>query len=97
VIIGDLLGCGTSTCVAADAEEAYCVVHHSCAAVTISVAYEIGHLPGVRQECRIDGSGSLHALWRSYVNGCKWRTMTSRRQNCDGCLCIRWRTYPRGR
>ena len=46
-------GCGLSTRVGADAEEAYFVVHHSCAAITISIAHEIGHILGARHD-RVD-------------------------------------------
>jgi hypothetical protein len=38
LILDDASGCGLSTRVAPDAEEAYFVVHHSCATITISLA-----------------------------------------------------------
>src|SRR5262249_59279706 len=44
LILEDPSGCGLSTRVAPDADEAYFVVHHSCAAITISIAHEIGHI-----------------------------------------------------
>jgi hypothetical protein len=39
-------GCGLSTRVGADAEEAFFVIHHACAVVTLSIAHEIGHILG---------------------------------------------------
>ena len=50
LILDDASGCGLSTRVAPDAEEAYFVVHHSCAAITISIAHEIGHILGARHD-----------------------------------------------
>jgi len=44
LLVDDPRGCGLSTRVAPDSEEAYFVVHYACAAVTISIAHEIGHL-----------------------------------------------------
>src|SRR5262245_39439450 len=41
-------GCGLSTRVGADAEEAFFVVHHACAAITYSLAHELGHILGTR-------------------------------------------------
>ena len=59
-IVDDPKGCGLATRVAADADEAFAVVHHACAAASYTVAHEIGHLIGARHEL-------------SYVNGTKWR------------------------
>jgi hypothetical protein len=39
LVLEDPSGCGLSTRVGADSEEAYFVVHHSCAALTISIAH----------------------------------------------------------
>ena len=38
----------------ADAGEAFAVVHHECAAMTYSIAHEIGHIIGARHEPSID-------------------------------------------
>ena len=46
LIVDDANGCGLATRVFADAEEAFAVVHHECAATTYTVAHEIGHLIG---------------------------------------------------
>ena len=56
LILDDASGCGLSTRVAADAEEAYFVVHHSCASITISIAHEIGHILGARHDRAIDAN-----------------------------------------
>ena len=42
LIVDDPNGCGLSTRVHADADEAFAVVHHECAAATYSLAHEIG-------------------------------------------------------
>ena len=44
LIVDDPKGCGLATRVYADADEAFAVVHHECAATTYSVAHEIGHI-----------------------------------------------------
>ena len=43
-------GCGLSTRVGADAEEAFFVVHHACAGITYSIAHEVGHILGTRHD-----------------------------------------------
>jgi peptidyl-Asp metalloendopeptidase len=50
LIVDDPTGCGLSTRVFADADEAFAVVHHACALMSYSVAHEIGHLIGARHE-----------------------------------------------
>jgi hypothetical protein len=95
MIIDDPSGCGLSTRVGPDAEDAYFVVHHSCAAVTISIAHEIGHILGARHDRRIDGSNTPFAFGHGYVNGTKWRTMMSYQESCDGCLRIPYWSNPR--
>ena len=49
LIVDDDKGCGLSTRVFADVDDAFAVVHHDCATVDYSVAHEIGHLIGARQ------------------------------------------------
>ena len=60
LVVDDPKGCGLATRVGADADEAFAVVHHACAAASYTVAHEIGHLIGARHEL-------------SFVNGTKWR------------------------
>jgi hypothetical protein len=50
LIVDDPKGCGLATRVGADADEAFAVVHHACAAASYTVAYEVGHLIGARHE-----------------------------------------------
>ena len=57
---------------AADAEEAFAVVHHACAVLTYSVPHEIGHIIGARHE-------------HGYVNASKWRDIMSYKSSCGGC------------
>ena len=72
LIVDDPRGCGLATRVAADAEDAFAVVHHGCAAASYSLAHEIGHLIGARHEL-------------SYVNGAKWRDIMATKDSCGGC------------
>jgi hypothetical protein len=94
LILDDASGCGLSTRVAPDAEDAYFVVHHSCAAITISIAHEIGHILGARHDRSIDGNDTPFAYGHGHVNG-KWRDIMSYRQSCDGCLRIPYWSNPR--
>ena len=72
LVVDDPKGCGLATRVLADADEAFAVVHHACAAASYTVAHEIGHLIGARHEL-------------SYVNGTKWRDIMGFKENCGGC------------
>jgi peptidyl-Asp metalloendopeptidase len=94
LILDDASGCGLSTRVAPDAEEAYFVVHHSCAAITISIAHEIGHILGARHDRAIDDNNMPFAYGHGYVNG-KWRDIMSYHQSCDGCVRIPYWSNPR--
>jgi hypothetical protein len=94
LILDDASGCGLSTRVAPDAEDAYFVVHHSCAAITISIAHEIGHILGARHDRSIDANDTPFAYGHGHVNG-KWRDIMSYRQSCDGCLRIPYWSNPR--
>jgi Metallo-peptidase family M12 len=94
LILDDASGCGLSTRVAPDAEDAYFVVHHSCAAITISIAHEIGHILGARHDRSTDANDRPFAYGHGHVNG-KWRDIMSYRQSCDGCLRIPYWSNPR--
>ena len=94
LVLDDASGCGLSTRVAADAEEAYFVVHHSCATITISIAHEIGHILGARHDRAIDAGNMPFAYGHGYVNG-KWRDIMSYQQSCDGCVRIPFWSNPR--
>jgi len=94
LIVDDPSGCGLSTRVAADSEDAYFVVHHSCASITISIAHEIGHILGARHDRAIDANDAPFAYGHGHVNG-KWRDIMSYRQSCDGCLRIPYWSNPR--
>jgi hypothetical protein len=85
LIVDDPSGCGLSTRVGADAEEAFVVVHHSCAALTYSIAHEIGHIIGARHDKALDANVVPAAYGHGYVNGTKWRDIMSYKQSCDGC------------
>jgi hypothetical protein len=95
MIIDDPSGCGLSTRVAPDSEEAYFVVHHSCAAITMSVAHEIGHILGARHDRQVDESESPFPYGHGHVNGTKWRDIMSYQQSCDGCSRIPYWSNPR--
>ena len=85
LIVDDPNGCGLATRVFADADEAFAVVHHDCAALTYSVAHEIGHLMGARHELNIDKTMTPFPYGHGYVNGTKWRDIMSYRESCNGC------------
>jgi len=95
MIIDDPSGCGLSTRVAPDAEEAYFVVHHSCAAVTLSLAHEIGHILGARHDRDSDENEAPFPYGHGYVNGDKWRDIMSYQQSCAGCPRIPFWSNPR--
>jgi hypothetical protein len=85
LIVDDASGCGLSTRVAAEADEAYVVAHHSCAAVSHSLTHEIGHIIGARHDRNIDKSVAPFPYGHGYVNGTKWRDIMSYKESCDGC------------
>jgi hypothetical protein len=95
LIVDDPSGCGLSTRVGADAEEAFFVVHHSCAAITISIAHEIGHILGARHDRLIDPNNTPFAYGHGYVNGSKWRDIMSYQRGCDGCPRMPFWSNPR--
>jgi hypothetical protein len=85
LIIDDPKGCGLATRVHADADEAFAVVHHECAAVTHSVAHEIGHIIGARHELNMDQTMTPFPYGHGYVNVTKWRDIMSYKESCGGC------------
>lgn len=95
LIIDDPNGCGLSTRVGADSEEAFFVVHHSCAAITYSIAHEVGHILGARHDRRVDGNETPFPFGHGYVNGDKWRDMMSYKEACGGCPRIPFWSNPR--
>jgi hypothetical protein len=95
LLVDDPRGCGLSTRVAPDSEEAYFVVHYACAAITISIAHEIGHILGARHDRRIDPSNMPFPYGHGYVNGTKWRDIMSYQESCDGCPRIPFWSNPR--
>ena len=94
LIVDDASGCGLSTRVAAAAEEAFVVVHHSCAALTYSIAHEIGHIIGTRHDKALDPNTTPFPYGHGYVNGTKWRDIMSYRQSCNGCPRIPYWSNP---
>ena len=104
LIVDDPSGCGLSTRVAADADEAFVVVHHACAALTYSVAHEIGHIIGARHDMTLDRSTQPFPYGHGYVNGTKWRDVMSYKASCNGCPrqpfwsnpAMRWKGEPAG-
>ena len=85
LIVDDPKGCGLATKVFADADEAFAVVHHECAAMSYSIAHEIGHLIGARHELAVDGALTPFPYGHGYVNAPKWRDIMSYKESCGGC------------
>jgi len=85
LIVDDPQGCGLATRVFADADEAFAVVHHECAATTYSLAHEIGHLIGARHDLKLDHIMTPFPYGHGYVNGTKWRDIMSYKESCGGC------------
>ena len=95
LIVDDPTGCGLSTRVAPDPEEAYFVVHYACAAITISIAHEIGHILGARHDRLTDPINTPFPYGHGYADGNKWRDIMSYSESCDGCLRIPYWSNPR--
>jgi Metallo-peptidase family M12 len=72
LVMDDPKGCGLATRVRADADDAFAVVHHECAAASYTLAHEVGHLMGARHEF-------------SYANGTQWRDIMGSIESCGGC------------
>jgi peptidyl-Asp metalloendopeptidase len=95
LLIDNPNGCGLSTRVGAESEEAFFVVHHACATLTMSIAHEIGHILGARHDRLVDDNNAPFAYAHGYVNGTKWRTMMSYKEGCGGCPRIPYWSNPR--
>jgi hypothetical protein len=85
LIVDDPKGCGLATRVYADADEAFAVVHHECAASSYTLAHEIGHLIGARHDLSLDKNMTPFPYGHGYVNGTKWRDIMSYKDSCGGC------------
>jgi hypothetical protein len=81
LIVDDAQGCGLAIRVHPDADEAFAVVHHECAATTHSLAHEIGHIFGARHELNIDNVMTPFPYGHGYVNGDKWRDIMSYKES----------------
>jgi len=88
-------GCGLSTRVGADSEEAFFVAHHACTTNTFTIAHEVGHILGARHDRMVDGSNEPFAYAHGYVNGKKWRDIMSYKDSCGGCPRIPYWSNPR--
>ncbi len=95
LIIDNPKGCGLSTRVGPDSDEAFFVVHHACATTMMSVAHEIGHIVGIRHDRFVDESNVPLAYGHGYVNGTKWRDVMSYNEGCGGCPRIPYWSNPR--
>jgi hypothetical protein len=85
LIVDDASGCGLATRVGADAEEAFAVVHHTCAALMYSIPHEIGHIVGARHDAAVDATPSALPYGHGYVSGNDWRDIMSYGAGCNGC------------
>jgi metallopeptidase family M12-like protein len=95
LIIHNPTGCGLSTRIGPDSDQAFFIVHHACAAVTMSIAHEVGHILGARHDRFVDDNNSPYAYGHGYVNGGKWRDLMSYKQGCGGCARIPYWSNPR--
>jgi hypothetical protein len=85
LIVDDASGCGLATRVGADADEAYAVVHHECAAASYSLAHEVGHIIGARHDRTLDQNTEPHPHGHGYFNGDRWRTIMTYKSGCNNC------------
>jgi hypothetical protein len=95
LIIDNPNGCGLSTRIGPDSDEAFFVVHHACATATMSIPHEIGHILGARHDRLVDESNTPFAYGHGYVNSTKWRDMMSYKEGCGGCPRIPYWSNPR--
>lgn len=85
LVVHDPQGCGLAAKVAAEADKAFAVVHHECAATSYSLAHEVGHIIGARHDLALDDSADPFPHGHGFVHGTAWRTMMSYKESCDGC------------
>jgi len=95
LIIDNPNGCGLSTRIGPESDEAYFVVHHACVTVSMSIAHEIGHILGIRHDRFADNNDMPTAYGHGYVNGGKWRDIMSYNVGCGGCPRIPFWSNPR--
>jgi hypothetical protein len=95
LILNSPSGCGLSTRVGADSEDAFFIAHHSCAGNTYTIVHEIGHLLGARHDRSVDANESPFAYAHGYVNGTKWRDIMSYKESCGSCPRIPYFSNPR--
>jgi hypothetical protein len=95
LIIDNPNGCGLSTRIGPESDQAFFVVHHACATVTMSITHEIGHIVGARHDRFMDESNLPVAYGHGYVNGSKWRDIMSYKEGCGGCPRIPYWSNPR--
>jgi hypothetical protein len=95
LIIDNPTGCGLSTRIGPTSDEAFFVVHHACATITMSIAHEIGHILGVRHDRFVDKNNEPFAYGHGYVNDTKWRDIMSYKAGCGGCPRIPYWSNPR--
>jgi metallopeptidase family M12-like protein len=95
LIVDDPSGCGLTTRVGAEADEAYFVVHHSCAMLMFSIAHEIGHILGVRHDRQTDSMNTPFVYGHGYLRVAKWRDIMSYQESCGGCPRIPYWSNPR--
>jgi hypothetical protein len=95
LVIDNPRGCGLSTRVGPESDEAYFVVHHACVTVSMSIAHEIGHILGIRHDRATDANNVPLAYGHGYVNGDKWRDIMSYNESCGGCPRIPFWSNPR--